>query len=84
MNGTCGSKSIAYKENNTIRRASCFLFFFENSRKIHIVDAVFIIKRIQALINSVLTSFAASGKMGGDGEIASVMGFSGFGMCSPV
>ena len=34
---------------------------------------------MQAIINTVLTSFAESGKMSGDGDISSVMGFSGFG-----
>ncbi|KAI3362296.1 hypothetical protein L3Q82_012604, partial [Scortum barcoo] len=38
-----------------------------------------IIKIIQATINNVLASLAASGKVSGDGDIASVMGFSGFG-----
>lgn len=33
-------------------------------------------------MNNLLASFAASGKMSGDGDMASVMGFSGFGMYS--
>lgn len=37
-------------------------------------------KITQAVMNTVSVSFAASDEMSGDGEIASVMGFSGFGM----
>lgn len=34
-------------------------------------------------VNKALTSFTATSKTSDDGDIASVMGFSGFGMCSP-
>lgn len=34
-------------------------------------------------VNKALTSFTATGKTSDDGDIASVMGFSGFGMYSP-
>lgn len=72
--------SFPDKENNTIKRAASFIF--EHSCEKQIVIAVFIIDT-KAMITILLASFAASGKMSGDGEIASVMGFSGFGMCSP-
>ena len=34
-------------------------------------------------MNNLLVFFEASGKMSGDGDMASVMGFSGFGMYNP-
>lgn len=40
--------------------------------------------KLESIINPEFISFTASDKIGGDGDIGSVMGFSGFGMWSLV